>query len=161
MQENNPELSQNVGQRIVEIEKRLERTTEMFDRLLQVQTAPLRLDYYQGPRYMCLCRKRDRSNTTIGVYWRKFLWTKAGQDRKIIWKSNWHPKRVPPAVIRKLDEENHAIFTDMNQIAKAIYSARELLVHKKQSILATLNNVERSVDPRLKRAEQLFDEFVI
>jgi len=105
---------------MVEIEKRLERTTQMFDRLLQINIQPLRLDYPKGPVYMRLYRQRDRENVTIGAHWRTGHQEKTGRTQKMIWKGNWHPKRVPPAIIRKMDEENYAIFSEINQIAKGL-----------------------------------------
>ena len=144
--------------RLQSLEQRIERTGEMFQQLIKAQGKPIRLDYSPGTRYMYLVRQRDKKENTIGAYWRVFV---LGADKRRIWKKGWHPKRIPPVVLKKMDSENYEIFSWINEIAKAIYTARTDLVKKKQRVLGTLQSVGRSDDPRMQKAEELLDEFVL
>ena len=158
--EGTSELSQieKVAERFHRLEARIERTGELFRQLVKAQGDPIRLDYTSGTRYMCLFRQRDRSDNTIGAYWRVFLYS---SDKRRIWKKGWHPQRVPPAVKKRMDERNYERFSELSQIAKAICVARSDLVKKKQRVLATLQKVESVEDPRMREAEELIDEFVL
>lgn len=142
------------------LEKRIARTGEMLEQLVRAQGDPIRLDYPSASYYMYLFRQRDKGGNTIGAYWRIYHMVKVGRENRKIYKKGWPPKRVPPAVIKKMDEANYLRFSEVNAIAKAIYSARQNLVKKKQNVLGTLNNLS-SDESRMQKAEELLDEFVI
>jgi hypothetical protein len=133
----------------------------MFRQLVNAQDSPIRLDYPSGAHYMCLKRQRDRNDNTVGLYWRIFYVVKTGQEAKSVWKRGWHPKKVPPSIIRKMDDSNLSRFREQNEIAKAIHSAREALVKKKLRIAGTIQSFERDDPSRMERAERLLDEFML
>ena len=151
-------MRDDVADKFRSLEQRIERTGEMYQQLIKAQGEPIRLNYKSGTRYMHLARQRDKENHTIGVFWRMFV---HGADGRRIWKSGWHPLRVPQDVKKRMDERNFERFSEVNEIAKAVYAARRDLMKKKQSVLATLQNVERGNDARMNKAEELIDEFVL
>jgi len=154
-------LRDQVADAFERLEKQIDRTSQMFDKLIQMQGEPLRLDYPSGRQFMCLYRQRDREDTTIGAYWRIFQIVKRGQEARIIWKKGWHPKRIPPSIVRKMDDSNLSWFREQNEVAKAIYSAREELVKKKQRIYSTLQSIPKNDDARMEIAERLLEEFLL
>ena len=158
-------FTEQIAEDFRRLEEQIERTSEMYRQLVRAQGDPIRLDYPSGPRYMCLKRQRDRNDRTIGVYWQAFQEVKTGgKGTRKIWKKGWHPKKVPPTIIKKMDESNLSWFREQNDIAKAIHSARNDLLRKKRSIQATLQNFKRDVSSsssRMGRAEELYNDFVL
>jgi hypothetical protein len=133
-------------------------TSNLLDKLVESQGAPIPIDYSGGPRYMVLV-KQISEDVCVGVYWRSYSLVERGNKR--IWRKSWNLTRVPSSVTRRMDESGRSRYSELRRIGKVIRDLRTDLVRKKQRIFGTLQSVSRHDEPRMADAEREIDEFVI
>lgn len=140
------------------LEKMIDRTTEIFNEIVDHQGKPIALKDQSDTQYLCMVRQKDEYNRCRGILWKKYRATKNGR----IWIAGWSVERTPIASLTKyMDSDREIVFHEMHGLAKATHKVRRELMSKRKRIKATVQAINDFEQRHMSKLEELRCEIFI